>query len=65
MSRDKFEGKEVIFTKTVKRRGRCWPRISLPQCNTSFLLRPVLGFGNIQPELYTRARKGGNGKNAT
>jgi hypothetical protein len=32
--------------------------MSLPQCTTSFLLQPALGFGNTQLELYTRARRG-------
>jgi hypothetical protein len=58
MSRDKCEWEEVFFTKTVKMNGRCWPRISLPQCTTSFLLQPAVGFGNTQLELYTPARRG-------
>jgi hypothetical protein len=59
MSRHKIEGEEVFFTRTVKRSGWCWPRISLPQCTTSFLATcTVLGFGNIQLVLYTRARRG-------
>jgi hypothetical protein len=60
MSRDIFEEEKAFFTKTVKRSGRCWPRISLP-----LFFAICTGVWKYSARALYSRKEGENGKNAT
>jgi hypothetical protein len=60
MSRDKIKEEKAFFTKTVKRSGRCWPRISLP---LFFVI--CTGIWKYTARASYSRKEGGNGENAT